>query len=136
MRRLVFANDSVMTDEAITSTDIVPGSAPETGLALLEGADVPRGEKNPVSCYLAGLHEGDSRRTQRQALRAAVGLLVGRAVLDADVLAWPWWQMTPAHANLLRAQLDANYAPATANRVLAAVRKVFVWCRRVGRLGA
>ena len=84
---------------------------------------------SPAAAYLATLGDG-SQATQRAALKAVARWLGG----DCESLAWHelgWHQVAG-----LRQQLVSRYAPATANRVLAALRGVLLACRRMGLLDA
>jgi hypothetical protein len=73
----------------------------------------------------------------RAALESAAALLSGGRA-DAETL--PWWALHYQHMSALRARLVARaYAPATGNRILAAVwgvsprhncRSIFGWLSR------
>jgi hypothetical protein len=77
-------------------------------------------DRHPVHVYLAHLTAAGSRRTMRAALETAAALLSGGRA-DAETL--PWWALHYAHLSALRAKLvERSYAPATGNRILAAVR--------------
>jgi integrase/recombinase XerD len=76
--------------------------------------------------YLAQLAK-KSRRTQQSALDQ-VAVLLGYP----DALQCPWQQLRYQHTAALRAELSERYAPATANRMLAAVRRVLQECWRLG----
>jgi len=88
-----------------------------TGLPL----GIAGGSKShPAAVYLAGLSEG-SRPTMVDSLNIAADLLsAGRA--NARTLPWP--SLTYAEMQALRATLESRYAPATANKILSAVRGV------------
>jgi integrase len=87
---------------------------------------------SPAAVYLATL-AASSQATQAAALRALAAIL---ARPGADPLALPWHQLSYAHVAALRARLADRYAPATANRLLAALRGVLLACRRLGLLSA
>jgi len=77
-------------------------------------------DQNPAAVYLARLAPG-SRRTMRGALDTIASLLTaGR--LDAEDL--PWHKLRYQHTAAVRAALTEKYAPATANKHLAALRGV------------
>src|SRR5438477_12880557 len=77
-------------------------------------------DRHPAAVYLASLAPG-SRRTMRQALDAVAGLLTsGQAT--AETLEWA--ALRYQHTQAVRAALAARYAPATANKTLAALRGV------------
>jgi integrase/recombinase XerD len=88
------------------------------------------GDEHPLAVYLARLAPG-SRRTQAQALHAMAALVTGGAL---DGWALPWGQLRYAHTHALRALLADRYAPATANRFLAALRGVLREAWRLGQL--
>jgi integrase len=87
-------------------------------------------EVSPAAAYLATLAPG-SAATQAAALKALAALL-RRPGPDAC----PWHDLGWHQVAALRQQLAARYAPATANRLLAALRGVLLACRRCGLLSA
>jgi integrase/recombinase XerD len=103
---------------------------PRHALAIAENIALDR---HPVAVYLARLAPS-SRRTMHAALNAIAGL-VSDARCDAWSLDWP--QLRYRHTTAVRALLaDGRYAPATANRHLAALRGVLKECWRLGFLSA
>jgi integrase/recombinase XerD len=80
----------------------------------------------PPNAYLASLAPG-SRRAMRDGLEVAARMLVG----DAGRAEIAWHLLRRPHLDALRARLADRYAPATANRILSAVRGVL----RVARDG-
>ena len=76
--------------------------------------------RHPVLIYLASLSVG-SRRTMKAALDAMAGLLTSHR---CDALSLDWAQIRFQHGAALRAVLAQKYAPATANKMLAAWRGV------------
>lgn len=88
------------------------------------GVDLPAfpggypSDRNPAAVYLARLAPG-SRRTMRAALDAAAQALTAG---QCDALAMPWHQLLYQHTAALRANVASRYAPATANKILAAVK--------------
>src|SRR5213593_4730577 len=85
-------------------------------------------DRHPAAVYVASLAPG-SRRTMRQALDTVAGLLTtGQAT--AETLDWS--RLRYQHTQAIRAALAARYAPATANKMLAALRGVL---REAWRLG-
>lgn len=95
--------------------------------ALVASTPIPP-DRHPAAVYLASLAPG-SRRTMRQALDTVAGLLTGSQV-NAETLDWP--RLRYQHTQAVRAALAARYAPATANKMLAALRGVL---REAWRLG-
>lgn len=87
---------------------------------------------SPASAYLASLSPG-SRRTQGRALEVLAELVTGGGM---DARALPWHALTPAHTGALRERLAERYAPATANRHLAALRGVLRAAWRLGLMDA
>ena len=85
----------------------------------------------PVLAYLARLAAG-SRATMRSALENLAEL----AGAPRDALAFPWHRLRPEHTAALRAALAARFAPATANRHLAALRGVLREAWRCGLISA
>jgi len=122
-----------MTDQPATLSPIVPPVAP-TALSA-----VPP-DQNPAAVYLASLSEG-SRLTMRTALNTVAELLGVGEVLDADgrdirYLAVPWPSLRHEHTTALHAQLQERYAPATANKLLVALRRVLKEARRLRQISA
>jgi site-specific recombinase XerD len=78
--------------------------------------------KNPVVSYLASLGSKDSRRVQKTALDQIATALSNGHIEDS--LAFPWEQLDYGAVTAIKAWLDSQYAPATVNRYLCAVRRV------------
>lgn len=91
-----------------------------------------RGDEHPALVYLARLSPG-SRATMRGALDAIAGRLTAGA---ADHIIMPWQQLRYQHTAALRTVLAETYAPATANKMLAALRGVLKEAWRLGLLPA
>ena len=103
-------------------------------------ADRTPPEQNPATIYLASLAEG-SRRTMREALNTIATLLGvdesrNAAGQDVRCLTTPWGQLRYAHTVAIRSAFAEKYAPATANKLLAALRRVLKEAFRLGQLGA
>ena len=88
-------------------------------------------ERRPELVYLASLAP-TGRRTMGQGLRCAAELLAP----GSSPSSFPWAALTYAHTAALRTALAAKYAPATANKVLAAVRGVVKEAWRLGLIDA
>lgn len=88
---------------------------------------------HPAAAYLAGLSEG-ARRPQRQALNAIAHILTSGAV--ADCLAFDWAAVRYSHTVAVRSKLAEAYKPATANRMLAALRGTLRAAWRLGLMSA
>jgi integrase/recombinase XerD len=100
---------------------------PPAPLATTAPAQLPqRLDEHPAAVYLGSLTK-KSRRTQASALDQVAQILG-----YADALSCPWPSLRYQHTAALRAELAERYAPATANRMLAAVRRVLQECWRLG----
>jgi integrase len=88
-----------------------------TALNSVTIAPVIRGDLNPAAIYLASLGPG-SLPGQRSALK-----IIAR-IAGADLESFPWGELRYQHVMYVRARLQENYAPATANRILSALRSV------------
>lgn len=100
--------------------------------ALAADADLPA-SRNPVTVYLAGLQSEASRRTMRSSLRTLTRMVIGNGADPEDV---PWWRAEYQHAAALRARLAEEYAPATVNKHLSALRGVLREAWRLGLMDA
>lgn len=89
-------------------------------------------DRNPALVYLASLAAG-SRPTMRQALDVIARTLTGGAV-DAPGLSWS--ALRYQHTQAIRTALAERYAPATANRMLSALRSVLREAWRLGLMPA
>src|SRR5262245_25756089 len=77
-------------------------------------------EQQPAIVYLSSLSIS-SRRPQAVALSTIAAILTGGRCAAFEL---PWHHLRFAHTNAVRATLAERYAPATANRYLAALRGV------------
>jgi site-specific recombinase XerD len=90
--------------------------------------EVQSADRHPAAVYLSRLAPG-SRRTMRQALDICAGIITdGRD----DARSLRWQDLRYQHTQAIRTDLAARYAPATANKMLAALRGVL---REAWRLG-
>lgn len=90
------------------------------------------GPPSPALVYLGHLAPG-SRRTMRGALDTMAAMLTGDR---HDAAIFPWCELRYQHTQLVRAHLLARYAPATANKHLAALRGVLKEAWRLGLIAA
>lgn len=97
--------------------------------ALTPVMDLPR-ERAPAAQYMMGLAAG-SRPAQWSALRLVAWLLSGGACNPLDL---PWGQVGYLHTNAVRAWLVEKRSPATAKRILAALRGVLKEAWRLGQM--
>jgi integrase len=104
--------------------------APQEG-TLVPTPDHGPLDRHPAAVYLASLSPG-SRRTMRGALRTIAWILMG----EADELRMPWHLVDYAHATIVRTKLAETLAPATANRMLAALRGVLKNAFKLGLVSA
>ena len=121
-----------MTDNALALALPPPTAALEVPPQATERP----ASQHPVTVYLASLSEA-SKRPQRHALDTAAAILTSGHVEDA--LAVEWSDLRYQHVQVLRARLSDDVqaerlAPATANRVLSAVRRVLLEAWRLGQM--
>ena len=85
---------------------------------------------SPVNAYLGRLAEG-SRRTMHQALRY-MAQEFSRGTKDE--YSFDWSLLRYEHTTRMRGSLAQRYAPATANKMLSALRGVLTECWRLGQM--
>lgn len=85
-------------------------------------------DRHPAAVYLAGLAEG-SRPSMRQALKVIAGLLTGGQE-TAESLNWAGIRYQ--HSQAIRSRLEESYAPASANKILSALRGTLKEAWRLG----
>lgn len=92
--------------------------------------DTPRPvDQNAAAVYIAGLSKS-GQRTQAQALRTVAGML------DTDVNHLDWGRIRYQHTAAIRARLAQSYAPATANKILSALRQTLRQAWLLGQMTA
>jgi integrase len=101
------------------------------GVELVLARQPPR-DRHPVLVYLASLSEG-SRRTMRASLENIAEFL---SQGEADAVTLAWHELRYQHTALIRSSLAAAYKPATANKMLSALRGVLKECFRLGYMSA
>ena len=106
--------------------------APAAGAALAQTDTQGEPSRQPAAVYLARLGPG-SRRTVRQALDAVPGLVSGGRH-DARTL--PWASLRYSETQAVPAARAERYAPATVNKMLAALRGVLKEAWRLGLVDA
>jgi len=94
---------------------------------------VPDADRNPALVYLSRL-SASSRRTMRGALDGVAAILASSEAGDAEH--FPWHLLEYQHTAAVRSVLAERYAPATANRYLAALRGVLKESWRLGYMSA
>jgi integrase len=87
---------------------------------ILKSEGVTPLEQNPAAVYLASLGNDRSRRTQRQGLQVIANLLTG----NSNIFTVKWAGLHFQHTAAIRSRLAEAYSPATANRILCALRGV------------
>ena len=111
-----------MPEQALTTTR--PGELVTTS---------PRpADQNPAAVYVAHLAPG-GRPTMRQALQTIAGMLTS-GQCDASTL--EWGALRYQHTAAIRAALAGQYAPATVNKMLSALRGTLKAAWRLGQMTA
>lgn len=81
-------------------------------------------QQQPAAVYIQSLSAG-SQRTMKGALFTLVQLLLPDVHLTPEAIyAFPWELLRYEHASVLRARVAERYSPATANKLIAALRGV------------
>ncbi|MFC1749661.1 tyrosine-type recombinase/integrase [Pseudomonadota bacterium] len=89
-------------------------------------------DHHPAFVYLSGLARG-SRRTMRNALNTMAQMVSG-GVLEAETMNWA--ALRYQHTAAIRSALAERFAPATCNKMLAALRGVLKEAWRLGQMDA
>ena len=91
-------------------------------------------DQNPAAVYLAGLAP-TGRRSQQQALAVIAGILTAGKNSDPFMIEWALLRFQ--HTAAIRSKLvDSTYSPATANKMLSALRGVLKAAWRLGQMGS
>ncbi len=98
----------------------------------VQDAPPPAAHHAALTRYLSRL-KPNSRRTQQVALDQVAALLTEGASATAD---FAWHLLTEQQTQTVRHELAARYAPATANRMIAALRGVLKEAWRLGLMDA
>ena len=119
-------------DSDPSAGDGAPAGAPAILVLPGEAGHGRPRDENPVLAYLARLSPG-SRRTMRASLET-----IARHASAGEVgaLGFPWWLLRYQHAEAIRGRLAEAYAPATANKMLSAMKGVLKSCWRLGLMTA
>ncbi|GAB4409475.1 MAG: tyrosine-type recombinase/integrase [Anaerolineae bacterium] len=110
--------------------DLIAG-LPEENSAVLWTGELPF-TQHPAVVYLASLSEG-SRRTIFQALDTMARLLSGGRL---GVFMLNWAALRYEHTAAIRSLLAERYKPATANKMLSALRQVLYHAWQLGQISA
>ncbi|HEX2913587.1 MAG TPA: tyrosine-type recombinase/integrase [Chloroflexia bacterium] len=116
-------------DNEIIPLEIEKSEKPVTALSV----ESLSAENNPVLVYLARL-SGTGRVTMRSALDKIAQLYLNNP--EASALQLPWHLLRYQHTAALRARLKESYKPATANKMLSAMRGVLKEAWRLGLMEA
>src|SRR5947207_11351122 len=87
--------------------------------------------QNPAAIYLASLGSEHSRRTMHTALETIAQILSQGRSSAADL---QWGALRFQHTQAIRAALAEKYAPATANKMLSALRGVVKIAYKLGAM--
>jgi len=87
--------------------------------------------RHPAEVYLSGLSPG-SHPTMRHALDAIANLLTNG---ECDALTLDWSKLRYQHTAAVRSALLQRFAPATAKKILCAMRRVLQEAKRLGLMG-
>lgn len=119
-----------MRMELLVNNQRGKGMAENTALVATETAITTgrRADNHPAAVYIMSLAPG-SRRTMKEALDTIAGVLTN-GQQDAVSLDWP--SLRYQHTAAIREELAAKYAPATANKMLSALRGVLKESWRLG----
>ena len=121
--------------EPLTQLRIMREDSPDESagpLSALVAARPTSADRHPAAVYLARLAQG-SRRTMAASLDQIAGLLTNN---QATMQSLEWSALRYQHTAALRALLSQLYAPATANKMLAALRGVLKEAWRLGLVSA
>jgi site-specific recombinase XerD len=86
-------------------------------------------DRNAAAVYIATLAP-TGRRTQAQALRVIA------SIFDADIYSLNWGALRYEHTSAIRARLAQSYSPATANKILSALRRTLKQSWLLGQMKA
>jgi site-specific recombinase XerD len=87
-------------------------------------------DQNPAAVYVASLGSDTGRRSQAQALRVVAQALGG------DIASVNWSALRYQHTAAIRSQISQLYAPATANKILSALRQTLKQAWLLGQMSA
>lgn len=85
-------------------------------------------DQNPAAVYIASLPAATGKRTQAQALQVVA------SIFGADVNFLNWAALRYQHTAAIRARLAEQYKPATANKILSALRQTLKQAWLLGQI--
>jgi integrase len=91
-------------------------------------------DQHPAAVFLTSLPSAHSRRNMRRYLNQVAALLTN--VEGVDALEVNWAALRYVHVAAIRSQLMSQYAPATVNAMLSAVRGVLKQAWKLGQMSA
>jgi site-specific recombinase XerD len=87
-------------------------------------------DRNPAAVYIASLAAEAGQRTQAQALRVIA------KIFETDINHLRWASLRHQHTNAIRAKIARTYKPATANKILSALRRTLRQAWLLGQMTA
>ena len=87
-------------------------------------------DQNAGAVYVASLPAETGKRTQAQALRVIA------KILNTDIDHLNWGALRHQHTMAIRARIAQSYSPATANKILSALRQTLKQARLLGQMTA
>ncbi len=87
-------------------------------------------DRNPAAVYVASLTAETGQRTQAQALRVVA------KIFETDVNHLDWASLRRQHTTAIRAKIVRVYKPATANKILSALRRTLKQAWLLGQMTA
>jgi len=87
-------------------------------------------DQNAAAVYVASLPAQTGKRTQAQALRVIA------SILDTDPNSLNWGALRYQHTAAIRAKIAQMYSPATANKILSALRQTLKQAWLLGQMTA
>jgi site-specific recombinase XerD len=119
-----------MSEELVPLNDPSPLMPDDSD--ILAAPATPPTDHHPAHVYIARLGSG-SRRTMAEALDTIAAIASGRR-MDAE--GFPWAMLRYQHTAAIRTALAERYKPATANKMIAALRGVLREAFRLGLMAA
>src|SRR5690242_12340669 len=87
-------------------------------------------DRNAAAVYIASLPADSGKRTQAQALRVIA------QVIGADFDRLNWGALRYQHTAMIRAKIAKSYSPASANKILSALRQTLKQAWLLGQMTA
>jgi site-specific recombinase XerD len=87
-------------------------------------------DRNPAAIYIASLPAETGKRTQAQALRVIA------KIFETDINHLDWSSLRYQHTAAIRAKIARTYKPATANKILSALRRTLKQAWLLGNMTA